>query len=546
MVELASREMNVRAEDARFPLASLLGIPVAAVCGVVLAAAVTRTLSVHLGQDQSWLLYAAREILRGVKLNGPDLVETNPPFAVWFHIVPVLLGDLLHITVLYGFCCFWLGIAAATGAWSALLFRRLYRPTLLGFWCFVLVECVVLLLAINGEDLGQREHMTAIFLLPYLVVAAFRIERKAISRMTCCLVGVLAAVAICLKPQQILVGFFIEALVLLSLRRVRDWFDWSWVSLGLGMVLYVCSVRLFAPSYLTEMVPRLEQTYWGFNEPWQGVFHTAKYPLIVWSLGTLLYAVLRKRLKFVTLASVLLAASVGGLIAYLQQHKGWHYQLICFVVFGCMLVGLIGIDLLQQWIGERSVRSSVAVAVARKPFGPALVASAAALVSFAYIARHIDSKPYPEPQKEVLAEIFSAYPRGTSVTFLSVFPWEYPAILEQDKVLGTRYVHLWMLPAIVRSEDPSSHQVKRYLSPATVAELSTLLRTTEAQDIAHWKPTVVVVDRCTLHQFCDSSQKEQFGTLIEWFQIDPQFREQWSNYAFQRTIEGLDVYTRTR
>jgi hypothetical protein len=152
--------------------------------------------------------------------------------------------------------------------------------------------------------------------------------------------------------------------------------------------------------------------------------------------------------------------------------------------------------------------------------------------------------PYPEVRKAELAAIYAEYPKGTSVDFLSVYAWEFPVVLEQEKVLGSRYLHLWILPAIIRTEDAGGYELKGPTKPGQTASLSALLRGNEAQDLERWKPAVVVVDRCTLHQFCDSEQR--FGSLVSWFQIDSGFREQWSHYELEKTLDGLDVYTRTR
>ena len=523
-------------------VARLLGLAAALLCGLVWAAAGVRTFSTPLGQDQSWLLYAARAVLHGVTLYGPELVETNPPFAVWFDAPAVFLGWLLHVGVIDGFRCFWLALAAMAGAWSAMLFKRLYRPTALGLWMFVAIVSVVGLLAVNGEDMGQREHLVAMLLLPYLLASAFRMQRQKLPRWELCAIGLVAAVAVCLKPQHVLDVALVEVLVLVRLRSWWEWVNWSWICLGAGVMLYLLAVKLFAPTYLSQMVPLLKDTYWGFDERWPVVWYSSKLPVFVVGIGALIYISLRRRLRFESLDAALLAAAVGARIAYFQQHKGWHYQLICFVYFGCVLLALCLADGLEQWIGDRRV--PCARWAGRTD--PLIVALAVAAVSLPYFMTHRQYSGYAEQPKEALSEIFKAYPKGTPVAFLSVNMWEFPAVLEQDKVLGSRYVHLWILPAIIRSISAPGYDVRVYLAPERVAALSTLLRTNEAEDLARWKPAVVVVDRCTLHQFCDSGLGTGEGKMMEWFEVDPAFRAQWSSYGFEKTVDGLDVYTRKR
>jgi len=540
--EMANHERETALVETQGRVARLLAIAAALLCGVVWAAAGVRTFSTPLGQDQSWLLYAARAVLHGVTLYGPELVETNPPFAVWFHAPAVLLGRLLHVGILDGFRCFWLAIAAATGCWSAMLFKRLYRPTALGLWMFVAIVSVVGLFAVNGEDLGQREHLVAMLLLPYLLAAAFRMQREKLPQWELCAIGVVAAVAVCLKPQHVLDVVLVEVLVLVRLKSWREWVDWSWISLGVGVVMYVGAVKLFAPTYLSQMVPLLKDTYWGFDERWPVVWYSSQVPVVVVGVGALIYGFWRRRLRFEALDAALLAAAVGARIAYFQQHKGWHYQLICFVYFGCLLLALCVADGLEQWIGDRRVR----YARWADRVEPLLLGFVAMAVSLPYFMTHRHYGGYAEQPKGVLSEVFKAYPSGTPVVFLSVNMWEFPAVLEQDKVLGSRYVHLWILPAIVRSISAPGYDVRVYLAPERVAALSTLLRANEAADLARWKPTVVVVDRCTLHQFCDDGRGTGEGRMMEWFEADPAFQVQWLAYEFEKTVDGLDVYTRRR
>src|ERR1700748_3789720 len=51
----------------------------------------------HLWGDQAFLMYAAKQVLAGVPLDGPQLIETNPPMVVWFSVLPMLISQHLHL-----------------------------------------------------------------------------------------------------------------------------------------------------------------------------------------------------------------------------------------------------------------------------------------------------------------------------------------------------------------------------------------------------------------------------------------------------------------
>src|SRR5579875_2645727 len=72
-------------------------------CGILWGFELAPMIAAPMGVDQAWDLYAANAVLHGVTLNGPRLVEVNPPFLVWFFSIPAVLAHLLHISLSAGF-----------------------------------------------------------------------------------------------------------------------------------------------------------------------------------------------------------------------------------------------------------------------------------------------------------------------------------------------------------------------------------------------------------------------------------------------------------
>ncbi len=298
----------------------------------------------------------------------------------------------------------------------------------------------------------------------------------------------LAAVGVCLKPQHVLDVIVVELLVLIRLRSVRRWFQPALVALVAGPVLYLLAVRIFSPSYLRDIMPLLTETYWGFNKTWSAMAHAATKQASAFALALILYIGLRRRLRAEPIIACLLAAATGAMLAYAQQHKGWGYQLLALQICSYLAVALICCDVAErmwlQWSADRrgaevkQLRTSICV-------GLAVLAFVIALSARLWRTQPI---PYFETQKIDLATIYSEYPPGTAVGLLAVEPWEWPEVLDQNKIWASRYMHLWPLPAIVRSQDPLDADRAHHLPPAKIAELSSLLRRTTAEDLAHWTP----------------------------------------------------------
>jgi hypothetical protein len=166
---------------------------------VCFAVASARAGAVPLGPDVAWQLYVAGALLRGARL-GRDIIEVNPPLAAWFGIPAV-------------------GLAALTGASAGGAHRALVL--LLGLWSTVAMVAVgrhlavlrrpfalllfclpsALALALQpGYDLGQREHLVILLVLPYLLLLAARLEHARVAPRLAFAVGVAAGAGFALKP----------------------------------------------------------------------------------------------------------------------------------------------------------------------------------------------------------------------------------------------------------------------------------------------------------------------------------------------------------
>jgi hypothetical protein len=522
-------------------------VPLCAVaCGLLWGLELAPTIAAHVGHDQAWDLYAANAVLDGVKLNGPTLIEVNPPFLVWFFSLPALLARLLHISLSAGFRIFW--IASVTGliAWSASLYRRVCKISGVGVWLFVFGAMYIATAPVSLDDRGQREYLTAFLLLPYVLWAAARLQSIALPLGETFIFAISAAIGICLKPQHVLDVVVVELLVVIRLHSVRRWFQPALIALVAGPILYLLAVRIFCPSYLRDIMPLLTETYWGFNKTWGAMAHAASKQGTALVIALILYIVLRRRLRTEPFVSCLLAAAIGAFLAYLQQHKGWGYQLLALQIFSYVAVAVICFDVTERmWLEWRAIQPGAGTKHLRASLCVGLAILAFVIGLFARL-RHMQPIPYFETQKTNLAEIYSEYPAGTPVDLLAVEPWEWPEVLDQNKVWASRYMHLWPLPAIVRSQDPLDTDSGHHLSPGKISELSALLRRTTADDLAHWHPAVVVIEPCGDPNICPALTRIGYSGLLDWFERDPQFRDQWSHYRYQRTVGDMQVYTRIR
>ena len=522
-------------------------VPLCAIaCGLLWGLELAPTFAAHVGHDQAWDLYAANQMLHGVTLNGPKLIEVNPPFLVWFFSLPALLANALHISLAAGFRTFWTVGITCLIAWSASLYRRVFRASSLGMWLFVLCAMYVATVPISFDDRGQREYCVAFLLMPFILWASSRLKNVPLPLAETFAITTVAAIGVCLKPQHVLDVIVVELFVLIRLRSLRRWFQPALIALVAGPVVYLLAVRLFAPLYLRDIMPLLVETYWGFNKTWSAMAHTATKHVIAFAVALTLFILLRSRLRVAPLIACVLAAGTGALLAYVQQHKGWYYQLLTLQILSYFAVALICCDIAERmWLewGARTHRTEAGYV--RTPVCIGLAVLACVIAGSLEFRQQPQPSPYLGAQKIRLARIYSEYPPGTAVSLLAEEPWEWPEVLDQNKVWASRYMHLWLLPAIVRSQDPLDKDTAHHLSAPKIAELSSLLRRTTSEDLADWRPPVVVVEEpCGDPDICATMKRIGYSGLLDWFMRDPQFREQWSHYRYQKIVGDMQVYTR--
>lgn len=514
---------------------------IAGVCGLLLGAGLDQIFLRHVGHDQSWCVYAANLMLHGVPLDGPQLVEVNPPFILWFSILPVLLGDLLHIGMLNGFRVFFDCVEVSSLLWTAWLFQRLFHPGRRAFWLFNLAFIFATLWLIGKDSLGQREHLLVLLLLPYLVLTAARLAGEGgpgIAVVSAVLAGVAGGLAICLKPQHLLAVIAVEVLVISLRRSLRPLWQPEMLAFAITVLLYVLSVYAFGRAYLENVTPKLVLTYSALNVPYPVVLRSAKPVAIGLLLGWGLLLMFRARLRYLPLAQVLGVASLGSLAAYILQHKAWSYQEI---PAGMLAVLFLAVTLIS--LAEAFLPAEMPAWQTEQRWPILLAVLGCTLLSASLDLRFGRRLGYFPLKKQELAEIYAAYPRGVAVSYYATEPWEMPLVIEQQKVLGQRGNYLWMLPAIVQGQDPAGEPLGKQFTRAELDELAQYQRSTMAEDLNRWQPAVVVVDECGPN-LCPALQREHYGTVLGWLLKDVDFNRQWQHYTPAGRRGDLDIFRR--
>ena len=474
-------------------------------CALLLGLAGFAALAFYLQQpinhDTAWYLAATPRLLDGARLYR-DIIEINPPLAFYLTMPPILAA---RITDLSADACFTtyvflLGAASLTLA-NHLLARlpdasRTYRWGML-FAAFVAFAIMPM------PFFGQREHLTLILAMPYLLLVAVRVTGGSCGGRTAVLIGALAAAGLGLKPYFLIVPVLLEAYGMIVRRSLRFAFRPETWALGTAIALYVASIFLLTPDYVDFIVPMASLVYGAYSAPLNAVI--GSMPLLAFIVAILLYAVARAIRPADRPTDILALAAVGFTAAYLMQSKGWLYQLIPAIA----AVWLMGASiLLRNGVPNRG-NAPLHVGVAILVY--LLIASQTIL-------------PYRNSLADDLLPVVHKQAAGGAISALTSYVWVgFPLVNEAHVGWASRFPGLWQLPGAVSqlrqpdSQNPGTRQklleIERYTVDAVV------------EDFQKAMPDLVIVD----------DDSPYFGPdgfdFLAYFNQDPRFARLWQAYV---------------
>jgi hypothetical protein len=492
------------------------------------------------GHDQMWCLYAARLVLHGTKLYGPQLFESNPPLIVWISLVPAAMAELLYLpaTAIGKLLILLLEAGVAIVCLHMLRTLKPVSKTELSALVFVFLAVFAVMPA---RDFGQRDHILALLCLIYVFSAAMDASGH-LARSKALCVGLGAGIGIALKPHQALIPIAVETTLLFVRRRQtpnpealssRFFLRPEAIAIFACGLAYLLAIHRFAANYFTEVVPVLRDTYWAFGHlDWPQLVDESiqLHLLAAITLAAFFAAGPRKASPLITL---LIAAGSASTLAYYLQGTGWYYQQLPALSFFTFALTLLAID----------------AARARRLAMPHWAPRAAAALTVLALAltTHFSGYPFTPARSFPIdtpdASFFADLPPGTPVaTLTTTVDYTIPPVFRYHLTLAQRYPHLWMLPAILRSEGPQPPPPQHRLAPQRLAQLEALQHAAMREDFARWKPRLVLVERCQDPAVHCQVLEDRHDNLLAWFLSDPAFRDQFSHYHYLRTSGPFDAY----
>jgi hypothetical protein len=469
------------------------------------AAALYLQLTTYPNHDVAWVLWGTRELLSGAKW-GVDIIEPNPPLAWYLSMPSTLLAVWLGVPLDWTFkiavavAAAVSAIAFASIASSESRFRR-------AFLCAVSSACLLLL---PGREFGQREHLAAIAVLPYLALAGRRAAGEhGVSARASISIGLAMGLGVALKPYFLAVPLLVEMIVQLTAATRPKLLRAENVASAGVVAIYSLFLILFGRQYLADVVPLANEIYWSFNRP-MGPVMDDLYPGLTAVSAFAAYAIYKKDRP----GLVLFAAFCGFALSYILQRKGYPYHLLPVSIVVMVMLAHV------STVGHRVVR------------GLALIVMF--LFSLSVVQPPLywwgSNKPGGSRAAEIdgFRETIARHAANGRFLVVAVHPYpSFPTAIYTPAHYVSRTNSQWFLPAVV--------QIRQgVVARPDAARIEGHAREFVMHDLAA-KPGLVLIDKDAARHTVGAADFDILAFYLE----DPAFREVWSAY---REIEPIGEY----
>jgi hypothetical protein len=469
----------------------------------------------HLSHDVAWYLYLGGRLLDGAALYR-DIVEVNPPLAMWLALPFAALARVSGLSAIVLFQAGMLALTALSLALSA-RFLGAAKEVSVGIRHAILILLAALMLFAPAYDFGQREHLLILLVTPWLLLRWNRLLGEKAPAGLAIVVGLLAAAGFWLKPHCLLAALAVEIAIFVQRRRLRLTVTVENLAAIGFSVLYLAAIWLLARDFYEGMIALGTTAYmpfYGFDVA--EIARRTMLPLLVGAAAIAGGFLLCPPLKL--LRTLLVVTGAAFLFVFVIQ-AGYRYQLIPASFFLTLAAGLGVVRLAAKAAvvagsGQRIIAAASVVAVAT-------VFLAAGLIQF------VDYQGRPFEQA-IAAEAPEA--RSVFIASTSLFNG-FPMVEEKRLIWASRFPAQWLAPYVATTLDADgapSEEIGRYLLEANV------------NDLIQFAPDIVFVNESPEQLYYKGKPLD----YVAFWSHDRRFAAVWSGYEKRGLAGDFRIYVR--
>ena len=498
----------------------------------VLALVLIATMRSPEKDDVAWLLYVARKWLAGQRLYT-DLVEVNPPLIIWIYAIPAWLANVTGLPPKWLAIPSFAAMVLGSAWWTSGLLQR--QGAIFARRVPVFATIGTLLLLLPGVEFGQREHLMAASILPYLAGMAIWLNGGSLSRREAIAVGILAGLGCALKPTYGLAFLLPE---LAGWLRGRPILRTAPIAGVLAALIYAAAILIFCPAFLHQAVPLALALYGGTDTAPLALLQTANSLLFGDAVLCLIWLICYRHPQGQSriaeaLFTVLTAFAIGATAVYFLQGKDWFYHRIPAIV--AVLLGLLiwAVDMLPSMLSglHRSLHEwrRGGTNTWQHARGILCAGLAAVVIATFVYGDAVRMRPFieqaVEPDLSTEVRLERIIRREHARTYLAFSEWiglGFPVVNNTGVVWTSRFDSMWALRGEMWRAHEDGHEPKEWP-----------IRHWVARDFVKGCPDIAVVDARGGINFV--------GYLIS---SDADFAKAWTHYRQIAMFDGLRVLKR--
>ena len=478
---------------------------------VVMSVVLFAAMRTPLKDDIAWLLYVARRWMAGRELYV-DLVEVNPPLIVWLSAIPIRIGAWIGVDPQHIAMPFFVAAVLLCGWWTAVLLRG--RGGMFADRMPVFAAIGSVLLIVPAGDLGQREHLLAAAMLPYLALYAGALDGRHAKWQISLGVGFAAGIGCALKPQYAAVIAALEGVALLH--GLRPWRLMP-IMAATTMAAYGLTVALTCPAYLARAVPLALAIYGGTDSTFAHLLQDSAVLIGGEAVAILLWWHARRDLPERNLLLALMVFAAASTVVCFVDSKDWFYHRLPATI-ATILALLCWAT--SSWLHRRSETRGL-----RLPMALAGIAATVFCVT-AFQRLEPEVALAVEPEVTTVQKLEQIVRREHARTYIAFSQWialGFPVVNNTGVAWASRFDSMWALQGeLWRARfDPNASRefpVARWV----------------AHDFIAGCPDLAVVDT-------RPGAPDYIGVIGK---ADPAFGRVWTRYAKIAVLDGLTIYRR--
>jgi len=494
------------------------------VLGIVLVFVLTTVIRSPMKDDVAWLLWVAKKYLAGRELYV-DLVEVNPPLVIWLYAIPAGISMWLNVAPKLASTLFFAVILLGSAWWTASLLQG--RAPMLQRRVPVFSLISTLLLVLPGVEFGQREHLLAAVVLPYIALFVRALEGEREPFVQAGFAGAIAALGCAMKPSYGLALVMVEVLGLLrGHRRLRV----APVAFVATTGLYGASVLIFEPDFLTKAVPLALALYGGTDTSVWHILLESRNLLFGQAVALILcwysQEALGRHSPFLRhLFLALVAFGAACTVLFVLQGKDWFYHRLPATTATVLALILWLTVVLSAQAGRLAAGAPT---MSWRRLAMPVPLTIAALLAFG-VANVQRVRPWveaaAEPNLSTEVKLVKLIKREKAKTYVAFSEWialGFPVVNDSGVSWSSRFDSMWALKGEIWKARQEGRAPKQWP-----------IRRWVARDFVAGCPDIAVVDT--------REGTNYIGLLVD---SDEEFARAWSHYREIAAFDGLRVFKR--